>query len=243
MQARLEDVSALLKLQQADLDGLHARKKLEALPQRVKIAELRAKKNQVADKKAQVDELHATAEGEVAAIESEDAKLAEKQRSVQAEIDEVRGDYRSVETRTKELNGISKRRVTLEEQLGVASEKLAKIEALQTQVASALEKLNREEAAEVASYREEGGGLQRAMAEAEAQHEKIVAGLPADLVSLYDKTAARCGGVAIGVLNGTKCGVCRSEIPHERLIEIRKSAPLSTCPACHRLLVVTEAGE
>ena len=41
----------------------------------------------------------------------------EKQHQVQHEIDEAKGDYRNVESRTKELNGIPKRRGTLEEEL------------------------------------------------------------------------------------------------------------------------------
>lgn len=240
MQARTEDLQTLLKLQQADFDALRARKGIEALPQRSVIATARAKKAQIEGKAAQVAELRDAAEREVSSIEEEDAALAEKQRAVQAEIDEVRGDYRSVEARTKELNGISKRRMALEEQLGEASEKLEKVEAVRQQIASALETLAREEATAVASYREEGGSLQREIEDAKARHAELVSLLPADLADRYEKTASRCGGVAVGLLNGSKCGTCRAEIPSERLIEVRKQAPLATCPSCQRMLIVTE---
>ena len=241
MQARTEDLALLLKLQQADLDALHARKKLEALPQRVKIAQARRKKTQVDEKREQVEKLLAGIEEEIAAIEDEDGRLAERQRVVQSEIDEVRNDYRSVEVRTKELNGIAKRRVALEEQLGDASERLAKVEALRDQVIEAFDTFAREEAEAVASYREEGGALQRDIAVAKAAHARIVADLPDELITLYDKTASRCGGVAVGLLSGTQCSVCRVEVSRDRLIELRKNAPLANCPACQRLLVVEGA--
>lgn len=241
MQARTEDLALLLKLQKADLDALQARKKIEALPQRGRIAAARRKKVQVEEKRAQVAELIAQVEGEISDIEEEDARLAEKQRGVQAEIDGVRGDYRSVEARTKELNGISKRRVALEERLLSASERLEKAEAVRGQAEAALEAIARDEAEAVASYREEGDGLQREIAEAHATRERIVAQLDPALAALYEKTAARCGGVAVGTLSGTTCGVCRAEISQDRLIEMRKSAPIAPCPACGRLLIMTGA--
>ena len=48
----------------------------------------------------------------------------------------------------------------------------------------------------------------------------------------------KAGGVAIGVLDDSRCGVCRMPIESGRLIDLRSQAPLGICPACKRLLVI-----
>ncbi len=239
MQARTEDLALLMKLQQADLDGLHARKKLESLPQRLTIATLRKKKDTVKEKRAQVEKLLTDVEHDIAAIEEEDKRLAERQSTLQAEIDEVRSDYRSVETRTKELNGIAKRRTTLEERLSIAGEKLEKTETVRNQIVAAYDTLVREEAEVVASYRKEAEILHKDITRATATHASIAKDLPHNLVELYDKTAARCGGVAVETLSQAQCTTCRTELSPDRVIELRKNAPLGICPVCQRLLIVT----
>ena len=57
------------------------------------------------------------------------------------------------------------------------------------------------------------------------------------LLDVYNRTAAR-SGVAIGVLDGNRCGACRTVIDGGRLIDLRNQAPLGMCPSCKRLLVI-----
>lgn len=60
---------------------------------------------------------------------------------------------------------------------------------------------------------------------------------PQLLVLSNNRTAAR-SGVAIGVLDGNRCGACRTVIDGGRLIDLRNQAPLGMCPSCKRLLVI-----
>ena len=90
-----------------------------------------------------------------------------------------------------------------------------------------------------ASFEEEDNELIAQVKDLMGKRAELVAGLPADLMALYDKTAAKSGGVAIGKLTeDARCGICRGSIEGGRLIELRNSAPLGTCPNCKRLLVV-----
>ena len=41
-----------------------------------------------------------------------------------------------------------------------------------------------------------------------------------------------------GVLDGNRCGACRTVIDGGRLIDLRNQAPLGMCPSCKRLLVI-----
>ena len=87
MHVDTDDLATLLKMQHLDLELLRAKKKLEELPQRAVILQARSKKKAVEQKRAQLDELRAKADAQLARIDDEDASLIEKQRRVQEEID------------------------------------------------------------------------------------------------------------------------------------------------------------
>lgn len=238
MRATNEELTSLLQMQQIDLELLKAKKKLEALPQRATILAARQTKRTIEQKHNQVVVLRQDAEKEVAKLEAEDARLVEKQRRVQESIDNSRGDYRNIESHTKELNGFAKRRNTLEEDLTKLGEKLSKIEAVEAQAARALADIEKQENAAIASFQKEGGTLQNGIARAKAERESLAAALPPELREVYDQAALRCGGVAVGRLMDGQCSVCRVAIEGGRLIDLQSQAPLGTCPHCKRLLVV-----
>ena len=238
MQATTDDLTNLLRMQQIDLDLMKAKKKLEELPQRATILAARQKKRTIEQKRDQLAEMRAQAEAKASKLEAEDAELAEKQRRVQEAIDGSRGDYRNVEAHSKELGGFAKRRNTLEADLTAVGDELAKIEGVQAQVASALESLERQEAEATAAFVKEGGALKDALARIEAERAMLASSLPADLLDAYKKTAARTGGVAVGRLQGSNCGVCRMAIEGGRLIDMKGQGNVAPCPQCGRLLIL-----
>ncbi|MBS6976363.1 MULTISPECIES: zinc ribbon domain-containing protein [Gordonibacter] len=238
MQATTDDLTNLLRMQQIDLDLMKAKKKLEELPQRATILAARQKKRTIEQKRDQVAEMRARAEGMAAKLEAEDAELAEKQRRVQEAIDGSLGNYRNVEAHTKELNGFAKRRNALEVELTRLGEELAKIEGVQSQVSQALAEVDKQEAAAIVSFQREGGALQAEIARMSADREGMSAELSPELRDTYNRTASRTGGVAVGLLTEGRCGVCRTVIDGGRLIDLKAEAPLGTCPHCKRLLVV-----
>lgn len=237
MQATIDDVATMLNMQHIDLELLQANKRFEALPQRKAILEARAKRTSILQKKEQLEKLHAESMKKFTRISDEDASLAEKQQRVQGEIDASHGDYRSVEARTKELNGFAKRRNVLEADLTKLGDELAKIEGVQKQVAQMLETLDAQEAQSITSFQRQGGQLKEDIARLEGQRAPLAASLSAELLAAYD-SAAQHGGVAIGRLTENGCGVCRHTIDGGRMIDIKAQAPLATCPNCKRLLVV-----
>lgn len=240
MQATPEQVSCLIKLQQADMALIKARKQFDELPQRAQIRDARLKREQVLKKQAQADELRRKAEAEASKLEDEDATLAEKARQVQELIDQAQGDFRNVESRTKELGGIAKRRAKIEEELSAKAEELDKIGAVAAQIGQALDALASQEEKATASFQNEGGALKAAIMQLESQRGALEGELGEDIAALYNKTAARCGGVAVALLSGEKCGACRMSIDHGKLVEIKREAPLSTCPHCKRMLVINQ---
>ena len=240
MKADTKDLATLLNMQHIDMELIRAKKKLAELPQRAQILEIRKKKQAVEEKQAKISAMKKEADLAAARIKDEDERLVARQRETQEKIDESRGDYRSVEALTKDLGGIAKRRNTLEVDLGEANEKLAQIEQVQAQITAALEKIVLQENAYVSSFQKEGGGLNASIAAAEQKRAELAESLPADLLEMYEKTARKSGGIALARLVNGSCSVCRAAISEGKLLQVQAEAPLSTCPACKRMLVVGE---
>ncbi|MCI8366457.1 MAG: hypothetical protein HFJ66_02495 [Eggerthellaceae bacterium] len=238
MQVERDEMAALLSLQTIDLDIMQKTKEFEGLPQREQIMKLRSKKEALTGQISKVSKYKKDAKQRLSRVNDEDASLIKRQAGIQAAIEAAHGDFRNVEARSKELAGITRRRETVAQQQEKIRGEISKLEELEAQIQLAQEEVEVEEARLVAEFREQGGSLKNAIARLQSQRQPIADLVNPDILSLYEKTSARCGGVAIGQLDGNRCGVCRSRIEGGRLIELKSQAPLGTCPHCKRLLVI-----
>jgi predicted nucleic acid-binding Zn-ribbon protein len=86
----------------------------------------------------------------------------------------------------------------------------------------------------VSSLREEGTAVTRERAQA-------VAGLPADLLELYEKLRAQKGGVGVALLRARRCGGCSLDLNSGDLATIAKQSvdEVVRCEECGRILVRT----
>ena len=238
MEATREDIEGLFELQRIDLEVKRLTKELDDLPQRSIIVAAREKTTEIEAKAEKVAELKRVTARKITRIDDEDASLAKKEAGVQAAIDAAHGDFRNVEARTKELAGIVRRRGTIAEDRAAIQAELDKIGAMEAQIALAVEEISAKEQQAIDSFQKQGGELKLAIAKLEAARGPVEAKLDDDLARAYDRIVARSGGVAIGVLDDSRCGVCRMPIESGRLIDLRSQAPLGICPACKRLLVI-----
>ena len=241
MQIAYEDLDVLVEIQRIDLAVMQAKKARAELPQRIEVVKVRKKRDEIAPKLDQVVGLQTAKEAEILKVEDEDRSLAEKQERAQEDIDKAASDYRRVESHSRDMAGIVKRRVTLEEQLGVLKAELARIVDIRNQLEGAIATCNAKEEQLRSSFKAEDDALIERVRELLSTRADLAARVPNDLMKLYDETAAKTGGVALGRLVEGFCGVCRSQIEGGHLIELRAQAPLGTCPTCKRLLIVEKA--
>lgn len=240
MQATSEEIEVLYELQQADLDVKRMSKELDELPQRATILALRKKRAAIEAKREQVSKLAKEASKKLSRINDEDASLEKKENGIQAAIEAAGDDYRNVEARTKELNGIFKRRGDLVESRTEAEGELSKIKALEEQIATALAEVNAAESAATESFKAEGTALMQSISQTSAARQALMARLSPEVGAFFTKTSKLFETVSMATLTGGSCSVCRTKIEPGRLIDLRQEAPLAICPNCKRMLVITQ---
>lgn len=238
MQATHEEIEVLYEVQNRDLEAKKLKHLLDTLPQRSTILEARKKREAISEKSKQIDALLKEAVKKLDRINDEDASLEKKENGVQAAIEAAGNDYRNAEARTKELNGIFKRRGELSASRDKVSAELDRINGLKGQIISALNDLDVTESDAIDSFKAEGGDLNNRIAKAQAEREALLKQLSCEVASFFDKTSANFDTVSIAKLEGSTCSVCRSRIEQGHLIELKKEAPLTTCPSCKRILII-----
>ena len=238
MQAERQDLESLLEVQRIDLLVMQLKKQRIELPQRIQVMRIRKKRDEIQEKLDQVMALQKKADAQMTMLEDEDRMLAEKQERAQELIDAAGTDFRKVESHSKEMAGVAKRREDLAVKMLDAEAQLQKIKDVRTQLEGGIAAAEAEEARLRAAFEADDQALIDQIKELTAKRSELRASLPDDLLALYDKTATRTGGVALGKLEGETCGVCRTGIEGGRLIELRSKAPLGNCPNCKRLLVI-----
>ena len=237
MNATQEQLGDLLELQAVSIRRAQAKKEFDELPQRQAILQLRQKREEITKKQEQVQTLLKQAQAEVTKISDEDERLAEKQRTKQAEIESGSGNFRAVESLSKELNALSKQRAGLSAKSDAAIAQLGKVKGLAQQIETALKALDEKEAGEVDSFKQQGTALQKEIAQLDAEAAELLAALPSDIAEEFKKLV-QSKGVAVGKFANGRCGCCRSQIDSAHLGALKAQAPLGVCPFCKRMLVL-----
>nr|WP_230487339.1 C4-type zinc ribbon domain-containing protein [Nocardioides anomalus] len=112
------------------------------------------------------------------------------------------------------------------------------LDTLTAQVAEADERLG----ALTATADEKTAELGARLEETLAQREPAAAGIPGDLLALYERLRIAKNGVAVGALRRRECGGCRLTLDPSELAAIRAAAPDEVVrhDECQRILVRTD---
>ncbi len=233
--------AALLELQAQDsiLAQLQHRKK--TLPEHAQIAELEAKVKELDGQRIE----HDTAVSD----------LTRDQKKADAEVEQVKARRTRDEERLgsgaisnpKDLSSLQHELVALERRIStLEDDELEIMEALEEaqarlrNVEGDLSVLRGELEAKVVARDAAIVALDQQATAAQAERESSAAGVPADLITLYDKVRGQYG-VGAAALRARRCEGCRLEINGADLRELA-AAPedeVLRCPECSRILVRT----
>jgi uncharacterized protein len=236
----MQTADILLRLQDIDLEILRSEKTLEDLPQRTRILEIRAKRDEVAQKGAQVAEMQTAADSQMACLCEEDAQQEARLAELQDVIRSTQ-DYRVIASLTRDLEGCGKRREKIAFELNTLEGKTIKIHAVADQVTATIKKLEQQEAQVTKDFIAVGGKLKESIQRLRSDHDALIAQLDVKLRDDYESLSRKKGGIAVSVFDGSHCSVCRVELPEGQVHELRTGPVVSICPNCHRIIIIQPA--
>ena len=195
-----------------------------------------------------IDELS----GRLVLAQTEVSDLDRVTRKLDDEIDSVRrradrdrerlasgaAPAKELENLQREIESLVRRQSTLEDDALELMEKRETADvamaAVQTELDTAMDEVNRA----TRSRDDQFADIDDELGTLAGRREALVAGLPDDLLALYERIR-RTGKVAAGRLVGSQCGACRMVVDNVALAALRSAPPdtVQRCPECDAILV------
>lgn len=238
----MSEASNLLRLQEIDLELMKSKKTAEALPQRARVEAARAASKKVAGELTKIV-------GQRKDLEIEINDLAESKKFFSEKVTEIQEgtynqDFRDAQEMEHNLSSLAKRLEKCDFETDRLIPQLETVERAEANARALADKLAREEAAQLESFKAAMAQITDQVKALAAERERIVAALPAQLVSAYEAARKRFGGLAVETLVGNRPSACRVTLQPSSFTDIRRSgAEVTTCPYCKRILVVSGEGE
>jgi len=66
----------------------------------------------------------------------------------------------------------------------------------------------------------------------------VISGIPKDVLTKYEETKIKKGGIAVAVLKDKFCDICNMEIPSGEADKIKDLNKFYKCPLCGRMLII-----
>ena len=85
--------------------------------------------------------------------------------------------------------------------------------------------------------------LQNDIAELERRREKLICQLPDSLHEAYAVASKQFRGLGVEKLEGSTPSLCRMALTEASLNEVKRTKGVTTCPYCHRILIVDEGDQ
>ena len=182
--------------------------------------------------------------------------LAAEQAKVDADVEQVKArrtrdrdrmdqglvsNPKDLQRMQHELESLERRITSLEDQELEVMERLEEAQRSQEQLAAQIVEADERLATLTTSRDEKSAALDADLAEVLAARAPSVAGMPEDLLSLYDRLREQKGGVGAAPLRARECGGCRLSLDPAELTRIRGAAmdEVIRCEECQRILVRT----
>ena len=231
-------------LELADLDTELARldHRRRTLPE---IPEL----EQLAVRAAKARDMLVAAETELSDLGREQARAERDVEQVRVRIDRDQGrldggkvsSAKELESLQSEVVSLKRRQGDLEEVVLELMERLEEVTSRRDEAAAERDTIAAE-TQDVTTRRDAAlGEIAEAAGKALAARATAVAGVPGELLALYDKVRAQAAGVGAAMLRRGRCEGCRESLSMAELSEIRTAAPDEVIrhEECRRILIRT----
>lgn len=239
--AAQQDQWRLLDVQAHDTRLTQLAHKRRTLPEHAEVERLDGRIRQIGDQLVAARTVVGDITRELGKAEADVEQVRQRAARDRARLDSGQGSAKDLQAIQHELTSLAQRQSALEdvalevmERLETAQGRVVEVEAEQEGLATELAELTSRRDRLLAEVDDEASSERQARADA-------AAGLPAELLTLYEKIRASAGGIGAARLHQRRCEGCRLELNTTDLNRIRSAAPdaVVRCEECRRILVRT----
>jgi predicted nucleic acid-binding Zn-ribbon protein len=239
--AAAQDQWRLLDVQAHDTKLAQLAHRQRTLPEHAQVRELTARLAEVRDELVKARTAATDVGRELIKAEQDVEQVRQRARRDQARLDSGQGSPKDLSAIQHELQALAQRQSVLEDVELEVMERQETAEAAVAAVTAEQERLAAELEAAQARLDEVTAGIGEESAKEEQARGSAAAGLPADLLALYERVRGNAGGVGAARLFQRRCEGCRLELPPNDINRIRAAAEneVVRCEECGRILVRT----
>ncbi len=235
----MSEQTALLRLQEIDLELMRSKKVASELPQRAKVQAARAAAKKVAGELTKIVGQRKDVEIELAELESNKKFLESKVTEVQTAV--ANGTYHDAQSFEAALSMLAKKLEKIGFDTDRYLEQLETVERAEKNARALADKIAAEEQAQTDSFKADMDTIKADVEKLAAERKEILGQISASNLKVYEAAKERFGGIAVETLVGNRPSVCRVALQPSSYTDIRRTgAQITTCPYCKRMLVVAQ---
>jgi predicted nucleic acid-binding Zn-ribbon protein len=236
-----QDQWRLLDVQDHDTKLAQLAHRARTLPEHAELDKVRQRLNQLRDELVTARATAGDVSRELAKAEADVEQVRQRAARDQARLDAGVGSSKDLQAIQHEIVSLAQRQGVLEdvelevmERLEQAQGEVGRLETEHAGHDAELAEVTARRDAATAAIEQEADGVRRA-------RENAAAGLPADLLALYEKVREQSGGVGAARIRSRRCEGCRIELNAVDIGRIRSAAEdtVLRCEECRRILVRT----
>lgn len=236
-----QDQWRLLDVQSHDTRLAQIAHRRRTLPEHAELEELAAQAKRAADELVAATTVESDIARELAKAEADVDQVRQRAIRDQARLDSGSGSSKDLQALQHELVTLAQRQSVLEDAELEVMERMEEAQARVTAARAEVERLEAESARVAAARDAQLATLDDEVVTEEAARANAVAGVPADLLALYERIRTQSGGVGAARLLQRRCEGCRLEITNADVGRFRAAAEdeVLRCEECGRILVRT----
>lgn len=238
----MSEATALVTLQEVDLQLLRIRRQLAAMPQQKKLVAITKAKRKLASQLKPIVGQRKDVEMELADNEAAYDEVLTKIETVQAEAAERTENYRRIQDLEAHLTALAKRQEKLEFKHADIESRLERLRTAETNARGIGDRLVAEEEETRASYDAATSDLQAQVRVLAQERKALVDKLSEETLGRYETAFKRFDGLAVEELRSNIPSTCRVKLQPALFSKVVHGPRITECPYCHRILVIQEIG-
>ncbi len=233
----MTEASALLRIQEIDIELLRNASILQKLPQQDRLKKIALAQKKVAVELKKITGQRKDAEIDIVDMNADISHYAQVRERVLSEAEGKELTHREARDVEDQLTHLAKVTEKCEHQLGPLNERLEKLQLAEANAQKMAERLVAEQETTQASFDEDSKTVRARIIELNHERESVASEVSADTMEKYEAARKRFGGLAVETLTGNIPSICHVKLQPSLYHDLSRGPQITECPYCHRMLI------